>query len=65
MKLGSKNPKAAEDDWGEDFGNEFVSMEDSGMTMAGEYNWGDTGHTTEGDFFSSAMGIPTVSTYCV
>ncbi|XP_048733634.2 N-terminal kinase-like protein isoform X2 [Ostrea edulis] len=59
MKLGSKNPKAAEDDWGEDFGNEFVSMEDSGMTMAGEYNWGDTGHTTEGDFFSSAMGIPT------
>ncbi|XP_061172561.1 N-terminal kinase-like protein isoform X1 [Saccostrea echinata] len=55
MKLGSKKEV---DDWGGDFGNEFVSTEDSGLTMAGEYNWGNTTETGQEDFFSSAMGLP-------
>ncbi|XP_022330201.2 N-terminal kinase-like protein isoform X2 [Crassostrea virginica] len=58
LKLGAKNPKSAEDEWGGDFGNEFVSTEDSGLPMAGEYNWDTTGETDQSDFFSSAMGLP-------
>ena len=60
LKLGAKNPKSAEDEWGGDFGNEFVSTEDSGLPMAGEYNWDTTGETDQSDFFSSAMGLPKV-----
>lgn len=63
MKLGAKTTKPAEEDWGGDFGNEFVSTEDSGLPMAGEYNWG--GETNQGDFFSSAMGLPKVGVRCV
>lgn len=58
MKLGAKTPKPAEEDWGGDFGNEFVSTEDSGLPMAGEYNWGGETTSNQGDFFSSAMGLP-------
>ena len=60
LKLGAKNPKSDEDEWGGDFGNEFVSTEDSGLPMAGEYNWDTTGETDQSDFFSSAMGLPKV-----
>lgn len=63
LKLSAKTPKPAEEDWGGDFGNEFVSTEDSGLPMAGEYNWG--GETNQGDFFSSAMGLPKVGVCCV
>ena len=60
LKLGAKNPKSAAEEWGGDFGNEFVSTEDSGLPMAGEYNWDNTGETDQSDFFSSAMGLPKV-----
>lgn len=40
MKFSVKISKLAEEDWGGDFGNEFVSTEDSGFSMVGEYNWG-------------------------
>ena len=60
LKLGAKNPKSMADEWGGDFGNEFVSTEDSGLPMAGEYNWDNTGETDQSDFFSSAMGLPKV-----
>lgn len=63
LKLSAKSPKPAEEDWGGDFGNEFVSTEDSGLPMAGEYNWG--GESNQGDFFSSAMGLPKVGVCCM
>lgn len=65
VKLGAKTPKPAEEDWGGDFGNEFVSTEDSGLPMAGEYNWGGETTSKQGDFFSSAMGLPKVGVCCV
>lgn len=40
-----------------------MSTEDSGLPMAGEYNWG--GETNQGDFFTSAMGLPKVGVCCV
>lgn len=63
LKLSAETPKPAEEDWGGDFGNEFVSTEDSGLPMAGEYNWG--GETNQGDFFTSAMGLPKVGVCCM
>lgn len=40
-----------------------MSTEDSGLPMAGEYNWG--GETNQGDFFTSAMGLPKVGVCCM
>lgn len=55
LKFSVKFSKLAEEDWGGDFGNEFVSTEDSGFSMVGEYNWG--GEINQGDFFFSVMGF--------
>lgn len=53
LKLEHKQQKS---EWNVD--NEFLSTEDSGLEQTSTYSWGEPDQ--QDDFFSSAMGLPTV-----